>query len=62
MYQAQADFKPDKATLWSYPIEKDLRVRIHNKMRAEIRDMKAALAVLGERALGDTEKRAIQTW
>ena len=62
LYQACADHKPDKAALWMHPADKDLRVKAHSKIRAEVHDMKAALDALAERPLIDWDKQAIQTW
>ena len=56
--QANPRNKPDKEKMWTFPLENDCWFRVHNSIRAEIRDFKEALSGLGSSRLQPKERTA----
>lgn len=54
-WRADAEYAPDKESMWDYPKEKDRLMLVNNAIRGEVSDLKEALTKLVERG-------TFQTW
>lgn len=60
-WQLTADFKPDKASLWKHPAEKDGWVLAHNMIRQEVNDLIAGLHSIAEKYPNSTPQWAVNS-
>merc|ERR1719453_2975838 len=62
IYQASAEFKPDKEHLWKFPASHDGWVHAHNAVRFEIGEMKRVCEALGSSTLAEWQVAAVKAW